>query len=695
MVSIYIAGTQVDLFEDFNYSFNYSSVDIRFPEKRNADFSKTIKLAGTKANNQLFEHIYEVGIDGGFDANKKQSALVLCDGAEVFKGFARLITIIKNQNKIIYEVNITSNLREYFTAMGDSYIGDLDLSALPITRDDSEILNIGGYTQGFDYPLINTGRHDFSTATPSLQADDMLPSIYAYTVMQAIDTLTGFNIVANSSFFTSTFFKSLVLPSLPAYGTIPNRQAIVTMSIDLQNNHLGTISIKIRCRRTPHTTGTQVDIYDSGWISALVGVHNISRIFTINVDANDVIDFSVESLWAIVAYKINSTSTITIVYQNNGVTGADGDLSLSNSVSAVYSVAVENTIRLNTIDSGAGTWDTGSYFHNTPTIYLQNYLCDNIKCKDFVISILRMFNIYMWADKIEPLKLYSECRDVNANSTGYYTTSLIDWSSKLDISKDFKILPMGLLDAKQYLFKYKDDADWFNKYYQEQFGYNYGRHLEIIDNDFMVNTNSNELIFSPAPLRQSSANNFIIPTIVTANPTLASTNQSLNTFKGNVRIFFCNQTMLYAGDPAYNWDMVSAAGTTTTAGYIYAGHFDEPITPTLELNFDKPNIVFYDFDASLYPSDTLFYTYHSKMINEITDKDSKIIQCYIHLTPHDMQKVDFRYRYQIGNQLYRLNKITDFNPNGTGSTLVELIRINPKDATVPTPGRIDFSDIFN
>lgn len=306
-----------------------------------------------------------------------------------------------------------------------------------------------------------------------------------------------------------------------------------------------------------------------------------------------------------------------------------------------------------------------------------------------------MFNLYMWSDKILANTLYTETRDVTTYSTGYYSNNVLDWDKKVDVSKEFKILPMGLLDAKQYEYKYKDDADWFNKYYQEQFGYGYGRHLETIDNDFMVNNNKSELIFSATPLRQSAVNNFIVPTVVTDNPALASTNQSLNVFKGNIRLLFCRQTKLYDGDTNYEWQFTYAGSTTVVDGYIYAGHFDEPLSPTIDLNFDAPEVVFYNFDVTHYPASNVYGDYHSKMINEITDKDSKIIQCYIHLTSHDIQKMDFRYRYFIGGQLYRLNKITDFNPNGTQSTAVELIRINPKNATAPVVHRVDYIDRFN
>ena len=49
------SGT-IDLNDDIPYSLNYSIADVREPDKRNASFSKTITIPGSKNNNKIFQH---------------------------------------------------------------------------------------------------------------------------------------------------------------------------------------------------------------------------------------------------------------------------------------------------------------------------------------------------------------------------------------------------------------------------------------------------------------------------------------------------------------------------------------------------------------------------------------------------------------------------------------------------------------
>ena len=52
----------IDVTNGIPISLNYSIADIREPDKRKAAFSKTITLPGTSRNNDIFKHIYEIGV---------------------------------------------------------------------------------------------------------------------------------------------------------------------------------------------------------------------------------------------------------------------------------------------------------------------------------------------------------------------------------------------------------------------------------------------------------------------------------------------------------------------------------------------------------------------------------------------------------------------------------------------------------
>jgi len=60
MINLFVNSTLVDLSEDFDLLITRSIADIKNPEQRSSDWSKTAKIPGTKANNILFGNIFEV-----------------------------------------------------------------------------------------------------------------------------------------------------------------------------------------------------------------------------------------------------------------------------------------------------------------------------------------------------------------------------------------------------------------------------------------------------------------------------------------------------------------------------------------------------------------------------------------------------------------------------------------------------------
>ena len=61
MIELLVNEELVELSEDFQILINKSIADIRNPENRSSDWSKTITIPGTSVNNKLFGHLFEVG----------------------------------------------------------------------------------------------------------------------------------------------------------------------------------------------------------------------------------------------------------------------------------------------------------------------------------------------------------------------------------------------------------------------------------------------------------------------------------------------------------------------------------------------------------------------------------------------------------------------------------------------------------
>ena len=303
------------------------------------------------------------------------------------------------------------------------------------------------------------------------------------------------------------------------------------------------------------------------------------------------------------------------------------------------------------------------------TISMNNTIPKKIKQKDFFMSLVKMFNLYVQADTQNDRSVFIEPRD------DFYDSTIKDWSQKLDVSKQLEFLPMGSLDSKDYLFAYKADKDYYNELYTKTWDEIYGQEIEGITNDFVKKTYKTELIFSPTPSKGIIKNDRIIPSIIKTD----SDGQAQRT-QSNIRILQWGGMLT----TEFMWDHVDGSGGTTKTTYPYAGHYDDPFTPTVDINFSLTKEIYYDntYKAITWNNNNLYNKYYKKFIEEITDINSKVVKGWFYLRPGDIRGLSFRSQYYFDGAYFRLNKIENYNPDNP-ITKCEFLKI--KDAEVFTP----------
>jgi len=160
MIEILINGEKVELSPDFDIAITRSIADIRNPEQRSSDYSKTVTIPATKVNNQLLGHIFEVGneITGSgqftpdFDPTKKASCVVLVDQFPQIEGFIRLTEIeVSNNNLIAYKATIHGESANLFTDIENAKLADLDFS------EYNHTVNITNITDSWDSQIYVDG----------------------------------------------------------------------------------------------------------------------------------------------------------------------------------------------------------------------------------------------------------------------------------------------------------------------------------------------------------------------------------------------------------------------------------------------------------------------------------------------------------------------------------------------------------
>ena len=136
---LYINNTLVDTTDSISIPLTKEIADIRQPESRGTSFTKTVVLMGTKTNNKLFTHIFDVSLSiqnassgtnflPDFNPNLKASCQIYVDNILQVRGYVQLLQVnIMRENKIEYEVAIYGELGNLFGAIGSKKLSVLDL----------------------------------------------------------------------------------------------------------------------------------------------------------------------------------------------------------------------------------------------------------------------------------------------------------------------------------------------------------------------------------------------------------------------------------------------------------------------------------------------------------------------------------------------------------------------------------------
>lgn len=669
----------IDLFEDIPLSLNYSVADIKKPEARNGSYSKTITIPGSKINDLLFARIFEIDIDCRYDVNIKAPCSIYIDELEQLSGFLRLVKIIRtDDNKIEYECTITGNVSNMFSVLGDAELTALSFSEFNHTYNKTNQKASWSATpgSGYVYPMIDYGYTDDTT----FDVTNFYPAIYVKTYIDKIFQYAGFTY--SSDFFNSALFKRLIIP-------LNSNTFLLTDAQITPRLFSATIATPYNFVEPAPFKQLQADnevLDPSSAYNPSTWIWNVPKTGYYNLFASAEMKSSGGSGLGSVAIRIYNGGSMSLGGSYTTIaSGAPNAITTSFQTysaqcSAVYLTAGQQV--LSHVVAGVTTGQTifvnsGSFYNSVANIGvvdgedvdLNAAIPQKIKQKDFLMSLVKMFNLYIETDKDYANKLYIEPRN-----NFYALGKTIDWTDKLDISQPLEIIPMGDLDSKKYIFSYTQDKDYYNELYFKSWNEVYGTKTLTIANEFVQGNKETKIIFSPTPLVNNGDSDRTIPEIFSTDSA-----GNITPKQSNIRILY------YGGEiaTAFPWTYTGLiSGTTTEVTYPYAGHLDSVTSPTIDLSFGVPNEVYYT--ALSYTNNNLYNAYYKQFIEEITDPNSKIITGYFYLTPYDILKLDFRNQFYVDGYFLRLNKVTDYNPVVQGLTKCEFIKIKTANTFVPS-----------
>jgi hypothetical protein len=680
---IYIEEQKIDLLQDISTEFTYAIDDVSDFGSRNTSFSKTISIPGTANNNLIFGYIFELNnanvtvdtlpnVGYNYNVTKQANCKIFIDKVQIFKGTLRILEIVIDKETIEYQCSVFGELGGFINQLGNKRLEDLDFSAYDHTYSVANISaswdNAGG--SGYYYPLIDYGNVStgagsggsggYGVAKKDFQYTTFRPALY---VKEYIDKIfAGTDYTFDCSFFETPLFKRLI---------IPNNQTNITA---LNNTSMSASAIN---RNMLLTSDPYVQ-----YTLTTAGFFNIDGTNTLFTYTGATLTTNIQiTLTGFVNIFTAPQPNYTVILRKNGVQIGSQDFDAS--VTRMFNC--DFTVQGVTFNSGdtmqveiLGTFIELEIFNgnvgvttSTPT-QVQINLGETIKVsetipkgifqRDFFLSIVKMFNLYVYENKFNDKELV-----ISPYVTFYPEKSgnAEDWTNKIDRAKPLSIKPMSEINARYYNYKFKQDNDFYNENYRKKYTEGYGDFIFDTEFDFVKETDVLEVIFASSVLYQATGQDKVFPAIYKKS----NTNSAEDRMDSIIRIM---QTKKITS--VTSWDIMN---TSTVLGsftsYGYAGHLNDPINSTSDINFGAPKEI--QFAPANFTEFNVFNDYHSPYLAEITNKDSKLLTCFGLLDIVDIFNLDFSKYVWIDGVLFRLNKVENFNPMEYNTTKLSFLKV--------------------
>ena len=671
MTRIFIEGYELDLTQGLSNQITYAIDDLQNLDSKSTSFTKTIVLPGTANNNKLLGNIFDFNnanfdnpldsnVLANFNAARSATARIEIDGLQIMKGILRLLEIIHVDGSIEYECALFGELGGFINALGNKRLEDLDFSAYNHVYSYANIVaswNTTGSTS-YCYPLIDYG--NVSTDKINFQYKTFKPALFVREYLDKIFTGSGYTYECD--LFNTSDFRKLIIPN--------NSKQLTKETSDV-------LALTKAIGQSMNTGGTLDYVSYETKVGSLFTASAGNTAFTYTGTNPLTTTLSIE----LFGNYILSTRPLTISLRKNGVLIPDSSQTYNGVDTLYYAKSLPVTFATSDVlqvrfscvlDSGdeinvdestinvINNVATTAPIELGDTMLINNTIPKGIFQKDFITSIMKMYNLMIIEDKYKTNHL------IIKPYVDFYTGTIVDWSDKLDHSKAIKIKPMSEINARYYNFKYKQDNDFYNEDYRKKYNEGYGDRVYDNGLEFAKDTESVEIIFAPSPLYGTSTTDKVFPAIYKKS----DNNTKEDPMDHIVRIMQINKIT-----GVTSWSILNGATNLgSNTAYLFAGHLNNPTTPTIDINFGAPQQLFFNLTSGDL-SYNLFNVYYSPYMAEITDKDSRLLTGFFHLSELDIFNIDFAKYYFIDGGLYRLIKVYDYSPDSYETTKVDLLRV--------------------
>lgn len=695
----------LDLSSDQPMTANYQFKDIQKFDSNKGNHTYNFRVPATTNNDLFFAMYFEVTQYGNFNPKAKVEASIEKDTISVFEGFLQLTNVIvKNDTQNYYECVVFSSVSSIGQVLEGKLLSEFDWSAYNHTqsfntivtsmdRDVTPLLNgdivysMNDYGTGF---VGGSSAGSFTNQSSPIDLRRLRPFIRISAIIKTILEQSGFNYVSE---FIDTEISDCYL-ELNKGG----ESVLTTLISDFHKVvvHQGTdqvLTIPANSGNTYHTL-IYDDVSNVNYANASLSYNTTTGVYDPTPDwaqtfitISCVLDCSSNMNGTEVLLCLFNTTTGQIDEQDsspiildsaNPVTQTFNSYSSAIDLNQVYEVRIvvmgvtnstSGTITLtggsiNLLPlNGSSFTSTGPYFDwvtTSPIVEVgQNFA--KMKAVDFLKSLAKKFNLVITPDKLEATTIH-----IDTYNNWIDTGNTLDWTDKLNTSKDVQLKPTAELQAKSLSFTDNKGADFYNTSFESQVGRIYG--TQVVDN------NSND--FGKEKLEVKTEFTPTITTYIENSPIRHS-----RCYKEDMSNPESLRLAIYSGvqqpvtfsiygtinplNPAETGVMAKVSMLTNYSA--------NPIsTDTWALSF-MPEIT--AFANELTPINGAYQRFYKRFLSETYSRDARIMTGTFHLSSLDIMSMNFNDLIFVKDTYFRINKISNYSLVGESTCKVELVKV--------------------
>ena len=306
-------------------------------------------------------------------------------------------------------------------------------------------------------------------------------------------------------------------------------------------------------------------------------------------------------------------------------------------------------------------WELFSYYRNWGDTLNTPANAPNVKQLDFVKDILAMHGAILIPSRNVP-------NEVTLFPINDYiaTGDDLNWTGKMDISKDITMSPTTDIQKKTFLWSYKNGGDFASKLYTDN-GRTYGQY-QILNgysisegapvNEFVSGALSVKLTAESTPSSYIAGTTIPVPKFITSNGSFVAPNLRF--------LFLADIARLPIFDDSINAVSVGDVNIFNHYSSVNAsvGDYDLNFNPETPLHGITTN-----------PFRNLFNEYWRDYLNGLYSPEARILEAFFALDLTDILSFKYNDRIFIKDAYWRILEISDYKVGLAESTKVKLIKL--------------------